>query len=110
MSEERLKDVTELACERLADSYELGGDPPVDLGLLVAAAETAADAPASDRAEREAVVLYISRLTEPNRTIFLKRRAGWRVHDIAKAVGLEVKPVCQCLSQMYADLRAFVKL
>jgi DNA-directed RNA polymerase specialized sigma24 family protein len=107
MSDERLKDVTDMAVANLVKSSELEGHRPIDFELLLVAADTAAKAPTEPKKQR-AVMRYIQALPEPQRTIFLKRRAGWRPSEIAEVVGLKRKPVCQLLSLMYADLRSIL--
>jgi DNA-directed RNA polymerase specialized sigma24 family protein len=106
MSDERLKQISELVAARMQASLALEGEQPVDLSLIADAARTVTEI--KDPAQREAVMRYISALHEPQRTIFLKRRAGWRAKEIAAACGLELKSVCASLAKMYSDLRQII--
>lgn len=103
MSDERLGEITNLFAAKIALE---DGDQPLDLSLLATAARTASEI--KDPVEREAVMRYISALQEPERTIFLKRKAGWSAQDIANFVGLEVKPVCKILAKLYSDIKALL--
>jgi FixJ family two-component response regulator len=87
-------------------SLELDGERPVDLSLLADAAKAATEIKDPDK--RKAVMSYVSALHEPERTIFLRRSAGWTAKQIAASVGLEIKPVCASLAKMYSDLRQII--
>lgn len=106
MGDERLTEITDLVASRMEASLAIDGEQPLDLHLLMDAARTAGEI--KDPGKREAVMRYISALHEPQRTILLKRKAGWTAREIAVDVGMEVKPVCKVLAQMYADLKGIL--
>jgi DNA-directed RNA polymerase specialized sigma24 family protein len=102
-----LKDVLDLAIARVQASFELDGDQPIDLSLVLDAAETAASVPNKSGA-REAVMLYLATLPEPQRTVFRQRRAGMSSRAIAESMGMDRKVVCRVLARLYVELKALV--
>lgn len=107
--DEGLTEVAALISKRLQASQDIDGDRPIDMGLLLDAADLAASMPSELGHRREAVLAYIQALHEPRRTIFCERRAGHNPAKIAQKVGLDSKAVCWHLSQIYADLRGITE-
>jgi DNA-directed RNA polymerase specialized sigma24 family protein len=106
-SDGSLTDVLDLVIARVQASLELDGDQPVDLSLLLDAAETATSVPKKSGA-REAVMRYLTTLPEPQRTMFRQRRAGMSSRAIAESMGMDRKVVCRSMARMYVELKALV--
>jgi DNA-directed RNA polymerase specialized sigma24 family protein len=52
---------------------------------------------------------FVNTLPEPQRTMLNERRKGRSPTEIAEAMGMQVRPVCQALAKIYADLRRFIR-
>jgi DNA-directed RNA polymerase specialized sigma24 family protein len=48
---------------------------------------------------------FLKTLPEPQRTMLNERRKGRSPTEIAKTMGMQVRPVCVALAKIYADLR-----
>lgn len=98
--------VTKAAIQRLQTAYELDGDPVNPLDVVTNVKEAAAEhqLQATER-QVQAMNAYIDSLPEPQRTIFEMRRDGVDKEEIARRMGLGVKPVCKSLAKTFSNLR-----
>lgn len=103
-------DVTKAAIERIQTAYELDGDSVNPLDVVADIREAADEIPLQATGQQlQAIDAYIEALHEPHRTIVKLRRDGVDKHEIARRMGLGLKPVCKVLARIYSQLRMIAR-